>query len=45
MDAFRQAEEDELAAVYALRERAFGRRAAWFAAHDRDDPWRVAGGT
>ncbi|HET8632407.1 MAG TPA: GNAT family N-acetyltransferase [Thermomicrobiales bacterium] len=45
MDAFRQAEEDELAAVYALRERAFGRGAAWFAAHDRDDPWRAAGAT
>ena len=45
MDAFRQAEEGEPAAVYALRERAFGRRAAWFAAHDLDDPWRAAGAT
>ena len=51
MDRFRQAEEGELAAVYALRGRAFagtggdpaGDRAAWFAAHDRDDPWRAAG--
>lgn len=45
MDTFRQAEEGELAAVYALRERAFGRPSAWFAAHDRDDPWRAAGAT
>ena len=42
-DDFRRAEEGELAAVYALRGRAFAGEAAWFAAHDRDDPWRAAG--
>ena len=43
MDSFRQADEGELAAVYALRARAFAGEAAWFARHDRDDPWRAAG--
>lgn len=43
MDSFRRAEEGELAAVYALRARAFAGEAAWFARHDREDPWRAAG--
>ena len=48
-EELRQAREDELEAVYALRGRAFGEGdpegngAAWFAAHDREDPWRAAG--
>ncbi len=43
MDSLRQAEENEPSVVCALRGRAFSGNPAWFARHDRSDPWRATG--